>query len=233
LNQTIVALDLETTGLSPQFDAIIEIGAVKFAIIEIGAVKFKGSRNEGEFHSLVNPGREIPPEITQLTGITNNMVANAPRIDKVLPQLVQFVGDAPVLGHNVRFDLGFVQKYNYLRNNAEIDTFDLASVLLPKMGRYSLGSLAVALKIPLPATHRALDDARVTAALFRLLAPLAEDLPLEILAEIVNQGRDVNWGGGWAFAQAAAGRLHRHCKKKDAPAERWAGACPNYSAKSP
>ncbi len=192
MNQTIVALDLETTGLSPQFDAIIEIGAVKF----------KGSRNEGEFHSLVNPGREIPPEITQLTGITNNMVANAPRIDKVLPQLVQFVGDAPVLGHNVRFDLGFVQKYNYLRNNAEIDTFDLASVLLPKMGRYSLGSLAVALKIPLPATHRALDDARVTAALFRLLAPLAEDLPLEILAEIVNQGRDVNWGGGWAFAQA-------------------------------
>ena len=94
---SIVAIDIETTGLDPQSDAIIEIGAVRF----------NGHRIEAEWTTLVNPGRPIPPFITQLTGITNEMVRNAPPIKAVIQDLADFVGDAPVIGHNVRFDLCF------------------------------------------------------------------------------------------------------------------------------
>src|SRR3990172_3574823 len=96
--KTLVALDLETTGLEAERDAILEIGAIKF----------KGERMEGEFQTLVNPGRPIPQFVTQLTGITDAMVANAPRLTTVLPQLEEFVGEAPVIGHNVKFDLAFL-----------------------------------------------------------------------------------------------------------------------------
>ena len=85
---SIVAIDIETTGLSPEQDAIIEIGAVRF----------NGHRIEGEWSTLVNPGRVILPFITQLTGISNEMVRNSPPVKAVTRQLADFVGDAPVLG---------------------------------------------------------------------------------------------------------------------------------------
>jgi DNA polymerase III epsilon subunit family exonuclease len=92
---TMVAIDIETTGLDSQKDAIIEIAAVKFT----------GRRVEGEWTSLINPGRPIPPLITQLTGINNEMVRNKPPVRAVIQELADFVGNAPVVGHNVRFDL--------------------------------------------------------------------------------------------------------------------------------
>jgi ATP-dependent DNA helicase DinG len=187
---TIVALDIETTGLNPEGDAITEIGAVRF----------NGRRIEGEWHSLINPGRRIPPQITQLTGITDAMVRNAPPIHDVLEDLGNFVGDAPILGHNVRFDLGFLKKQGLFRYNDPLDTYDMASVLLPNAGRYNLGALAQGLGILLPATHRALDDARVTHAIYLRLYDFAHELPLEILAEIVRLGDNVpNWDGYGLF----------------------------------
>ncbi len=128
---SIVALDLETTGLDPEKDAIIEIGAVRF----------RGHRVEGEWSTLVHPGRRIPPFITQLTGITDQMVLQSPSIRDVLPDLIKFAGDAPILGHNVRFDLSFLKKFGILRENIAFDTYELAAVLLPNAGRYNLGSL--------------------------------------------------------------------------------------------
>jgi len=95
---SLVALDIETTGLDSRKDAIIEIGAVRFS----------ASRIEAEFSTLINPNRIIPPEITQLTGINNQMVQKAPPLTAVLQELVDFVGDCPVVGHNVQFDLGFL-----------------------------------------------------------------------------------------------------------------------------
>ena len=96
----IVAIDIETTGLDPDRDAIIEVGAVKF----------NGNRVEAEWSSLVNPARHVPEFITGLTGIDDAMLRNAPTFREIARQVERFVGDSAVLGHNVRFDLGFLQK---------------------------------------------------------------------------------------------------------------------------
>ena len=182
---SIVALDIETTGLDPQKDAIIEIGAVRF----------NDSRIEDEWSSLINPGRKIPPFITQLTGINDHMVLEAPPIQRVLPELRHFVGDLSILGHNVGFDLSFLRNYGLFRANENQDTYEIASVLLPAAGRYNLGALGQLLNIPLPASHRALDDARVTCAVYRSLYEIGLELPLQLLAEIVRLGEGIDWSG--------------------------------------
>ena len=98
MEKTLVALDIETTGLDPQNDKIIEVGAVRFS----------GSQIQDELNSLINPGKRIPPFISQLTGITDAMVRGAPAIEEVLDQITGFTGDAPIVGHNVKFDLSFL-----------------------------------------------------------------------------------------------------------------------------
>ncbi len=194
---TIVALDIETTGLNPDEDSIIEIGAVRFNL----------RRVEEEWHTLINPGRRIPPMITQLTGITDAMVRGAPGIHEVLDELDDFVGDLPVLGHNVRFDLGFLRRKGILEYNDALDTYDMAAVLLPTASRYNLSALAQTLGILLPATHRALDDARVTHAIFMNLYDEAMNIPLNLLAEIVRLGDNVpNWDGYGLFFEALRNR---------------------------
>jgi DNA polymerase III epsilon subunit-like protein len=95
---TFCVIDLETTGGRRNEDSITEIGAVKI----------RGGERLGTFQTLVNPGRAIPPEITVLTGITQSMVTRAPRIETVLPSLLEFIGDAVIVGHNVGFDTGFL-----------------------------------------------------------------------------------------------------------------------------
>jgi ATP-dependent DNA helicase DinG len=195
----IVALDIETTGLDPQNDAILEIGAVRF----------NGKRIEAEWSTLINPGRLIPPFISQLTGITNEMVKNAPPIRAVLDDLVSFVGNAPVLGHSVRFDLSFLARYGALDLNEYIDTYELAAVLLPTSSRYNLGALAQSLGIPVQNAHRALDDARTTSAVFLQLYDLAMELPLELIAEFVRLGEPLDWGAGWMFSQVLRARARQ------------------------
>ncbi len=190
MTTTIVALDIETTGLNAQSDKITEIGAVRF----------RGDRVDGEWHSLINPGQRIPAHITRLTGITDAMVRNQPSIHEVLHDLADFVGDAPVLGHNVRFDLGFLRRQGILQANDPLDTYEMAAVLMPNAGRYSLGALAQALQIILPATHRALDDAKVTHRVYLKLYEAALELPIHVLAEIVRLGDNVeNWLGYGLF----------------------------------
>ncbi len=146
---SLVALDIETTGLDPDQDAILEIGAVRF----------NDHRVEAEWTTLINPGRRIPPFITQLTGITDQMVLQSPNIHEVLPDLQAFVGDDPILGHNVGFDLGFLRRFGILRHNDLVDTYEMAAVLLPTASRYNLGALAQGLGIPAPGAHRGLQDA--------------------------------------------------------------------------
>ena len=134
--QRIVAIDLETTGLDSERDEIIELAAVRF----------HGARVEAEWTILVRPRRAIPPEITRLTGISNEMVAHAPSLPEVIHDFEAFVGDAPVLGHNVNFDLSFLRRRGVLLHNQALDTYDLAAVLLPTAGRYNLGALGQALQ---------------------------------------------------------------------------------------
>ncbi len=187
---TLVALDIETTGLDSHKDAIIEIGAVCFS----------GNRIEEKWSSLINPGRKIPPAITQLTGISDHMVLEAPSIQTVIPEIRDFIGNLPILGHNVGFDLAFLRNYGLFRTNEILDTYEIASVLLPEAGSYSLRALGQFLKIPLKPNHRALDnDAMVTYYVYRSLYEIGMELPLHILAEIVRLSEGIEWSGYPAF----------------------------------
>ncbi len=202
---SIVAIDIETTGLDAQKDAIIEIAAVRF----------NGRRVEAEWSKLINPGRPIPRLITQLTGITDEMVRHAPPINAVIQELSDFIGNDPVLGHNVRFDLSFLQKQRILMFNKVVDTYELAAIALPGNSRYKLGTLGLTLGILIPNSHRALDDARLTQAVYHSLSQKLLELPIEILAEIVHMAEGVEWDGELAFRQALMekGRMPIEAKK--------------------
>jgi ATP-dependent DNA helicase DinG len=201
---SIVAIDIETTGLSQDRDAIIEIGAVKF----------KGHRVEAEWSSVINPGRHIPEFITGLTGISDVEVRNAPKFQEIRQDLEAFVGDAPVVGHNIRFDLGFLQRGGLFQYNEVIDTYELAAVLMPTASRYNLGALGKQLGILLPATHRALDDARVTMVAYNKLTEIARELPLDLIAEIVRHGEVLEWDANFAFQQILRSRAKEGIKAK-------------------
>lgn len=203
---TFVALDIETTGLDSQKDAIIEIGAVRF----------NGRRIEGDWTTLLNPGRAIPPFISQLTGITNEMIAQAPPLRDVLADLEDFVGDAPIVGHNVSFDLSFMRRKGVFQYNDAIDTYEMAAVLLPGAKRYNLGALAQALAVPLPATHRALDDALVTHGIYMRLHEIALDLPIDLLAEIVRVSEPLEWDGYYAFREVLRARSRETVRARKA-----------------
>jgi DNA polymerase-3 subunit epsilon/ATP-dependent DNA helicase DinG len=194
---SIVSLDIETTGLDPVNDAIIEIGAVRF----------NGSRVEAEYSQLINPGRPIPPMIIQLTGIKDDMVRREPPIKAIIQDFENFVGTCPVLGHNVRFDLGFLRKQTRaFEYNDIIDTYELAAVFLPTASRYNLGALQQLLSIPFPATHRALDDARAARGVYEKLIRKANELPIDLLAELVRQSDRTDWIGSFALQQVLRAR---------------------------
>jgi DNA polymerase-3 subunit epsilon/ATP-dependent DNA helicase DinG len=209
MEDTFVALDIETTGTDPQRDAVIEIGAVRFSL----------RRVESDWSTLINPGRNIPESITQLTGITNEMVRSAPRLEQVLQELAEFVGDAVIVGHNIRFDLSFFERYHLFPYSPVVDTYELAAVLFPSARRYSLGALSQMLGIPLPPGeeyHRALTDARITQSLFLRLYERARSLPLDTIAEIVRLSQDVEWDAGWVFEQVLRQRIRREMPAKRA-----------------
>ncbi len=108
MHQTYVALDLETTGLDPKRDAIMEVGVVRFRV-SLGNDTVQ-SQVLDSWSSFVNPGRPIPIQIQQLTGITHEQVMRAPRFGQVVSQLRRFVGDSPVVGHSINLDLGFLRQ---------------------------------------------------------------------------------------------------------------------------
>ncbi len=184
-----VALDLETTGLNAERDTIWEIGAVKF---RPGA---HGRDDEvlDTWSTLVNPGRPLPFKIQQLSGVTDADLKGAPELHQVLPHLLRFVGDHPLLGHNVAFDLNFLRASGRFLANPLIDTFELASILLPRQSRYDLGALAEGLEIPVSVRHRALEDAQTSRALFLALLEVGERLPLHILKEINRLAAPGHW----------------------------------------
>ncbi len=187
-----ISLDIETTGLSSDRDAIIEIGAVRF----------KGDRVFDTYQTFVNPGRAIPYKIQQLTGIKPADIEDAPPIEAVLPDLLRFVGDNPIIGHNIGFDLGFLRKQGVFQKQPSVDTFELASVLLPHAGRYSLSALSDYLGVKMPSesqTHRALDDAQLARRLFEGLLDQARRLDSRILEDVAKLGAKSEWSLGLIF----------------------------------
>lgn len=162
---TFCVLDLETTGGSRNDDTITEIGVVKV----------RGGQCLGTFHTLVNPGRAIPPRITVLTGLTDAVVRTAPRIETVLGTLMDFLGDAVFVAHNAAFDLGFVRAALARDERPDyrptvVDTAALARRLLrDEVPNCQLSTLASRLRLDHLPTHRALDDALATTDLLHLL----------------------------------------------------------------
>jgi len=173
-----VALDLETTGSRP--------GTSK--ITEIGAVRLEGFREVGRFHTLVNPQRPIPPMITHITGITQEMVADAPRIEQVVPDLLEFLQGAVIVAHNAAFDVGFLN-YELQRlkgrrlGEGAIDTLPLARLLAPGLPNYRLRTVAEALGAPVTACHRALADAQAAGHVFVTLAGRLQERGITRLGE--------------------------------------------------
>ncbi|WP_159449635.1 DEDD exonuclease domain-containing protein [Demequina sp. NBRC 110057] len=156
---TFVVVDLETTGASP----------ADCGITEIGAVKTRGGEVIGEFQTLVDPGSPIPPMIVALTGITDAMVVAAPRIEQVLPAFLEFLGDAVLVAHNARFDVGFLRAacraHGYRWPGPEVvDTLTLARRVVTKeeAPNRKLGTLARVFGTRVTPNHRALEDARAT-----------------------------------------------------------------------
>jgi DNA polymerase-3 subunit epsilon len=159
---TFVVVDLETTGGSPATDAITEIGALKM----------RGGELLGTFETLVNPGVPIPPLITVLTGITEAMVMPAPRIEELLPSFCEFARDAVIVGHNIRFDISFLDAALLATGrsrltNRRVDTIGLARRLVrDEVPNLKLSTLARHFRTPTEPVHRAYADAAATAELF-------------------------------------------------------------------
>ncbi len=172
IDVTFCVIDLETTGGSPLNDRITEIGAVKV----------RAGECLGTLQTMVNPGCAIPPSITVLTGISEHMVSRAPRIEEVLGNLTDFIGDAVIVGHNVRFDVGFLNAAlerdgRDALSDVRIDTVTLARRLLrDEVPNCKLGTLARQLRLAHQPSHRALDDAWATADLLHVLLERAQTM---------------------------------------------------------
>jgi DNA polymerase-3 subunit epsilon len=178
---TFCVLDLETTGGSP----------ADCEITEIGALLFQGGEPAGTFQTLVNPGAPIPPFITILTGITQAMVIEAPPIDEALPAFLEFLGSAVIVGHNVRFDISFLnaaaERLDYPRlTNPWADTLKLAQRLCRNEVRnLKLDTLAGHFRSPTKPTHRAFDDAAATAHVFWALLERAGTIGVTHLDDLL------------------------------------------------
>ena len=183
LDGTFVVFDIETTGFSPVANRIIEIGAVK---VDKGQVVDR-------FSVFVNPEVPIPFEIEKLTGINDSMVMAAETIETMLPQFLDFVGDAVLVAHNANFDVSFI-KENAKRQQLPVDftyvdTVGIARMLLTGQAKYTLDAVAKTLKISLENHHRAVDDAECTAEIFMKFIEMLAKEEVYTLAEMNEMGK--------------------------------------------
>jgi DNA polymerase III subunit epsilon len=186
-------IDLETTGGSYRYERIIEIAIVIF----------DGEKINDEFQTLVNPERSIPPNITRLTGISNEMVVDSPKFFEVAKKVVEITENQVFVAHNVNFDYNFLrQEYQSLGFNfsrKKVCTVQLSRKLIPGISSYGLGALSKELGIKNNARHRAMGDAKATTELLKLL--LQRDQKNIIHKAIIRN-------------PVLAG-LHEHLKEKD------------------
>ena len=156
-------LDLETTGIS----------YVTEKITEVGIIKYKNGEIIDEFECFVNPEKPIPEKVVEITHITDDMVKDAETIDKVIPKIIDFIGDSVLVAHNADFDIGYLkynfEKYGYTLENTYIDTLRLAKAIFPDLKKYKLGIIADSLKIKVDVAHRALDDVKTLVEVFKVM----------------------------------------------------------------
>jgi Rad3-related DNA helicase len=223
VDRTFTALDLETTGLAPRLDRIIEVGAVRF----------RGDEVLARYESLVQPEVPIPPAVQQLTGISDRDVAHAPDAAQALTELIDFVADTPVVAHSGSFDLSFLLEGREGAAYELFDTLELARILLPTAPSHSLPHLSHQLGLRHPHPHRALSDADAARQLFRYLGEYARGLTAELLERMLEvtagwtdpvrdfleevQRRGPSGLGSPAVQQAEPGPLRREGKPSTDP----------------
>ena len=177
-NTTYCVLDLETTGISFRTEKITEVGIMKIRNGEL----------LDSFSCFVNPEKPIPQKVVEVTNITDDMVKDADTIDKVLPKVIEFIGDSVLVAHNADFDIGFL-KYNATAlglklNNTYIDTLKLAKELFPQYKKYKLGIIAENLGIKVDVAHRALDDVDTTVKVFNIMLDMLKEQGVKTLDDI-------------------------------------------------
>ena len=171
-------LDIETTGLSFRTEKITEFGIMKY----------KNGEVIDSFESFVNPEKPIPKEVVDITNITDEMVKDAPTIKKIMPKVLEFIGDSVLVAHNADFDIGFI-KYNCKQlglelNNTYIDTLRLAKDLFPGYKKYKLGIIADNLGIKVEVAHRALDDVDTLVKVFQVMLKILKEKGVKKLEDI-------------------------------------------------
>ena len=181
LDGTFIVFDLETTGLNPASEEITEIAAVRVVEGEI----------RDSFQTYVNPHKPIPPEITELTGISDETVADAPDLDKAVPEFLKWAGEGqyPLVAHNAGFDMGFLrtacQRLGIEREFTSIDTLEMSRLMLPHMHKFKLNILAKELQVGPFEHHRASEDAAVLGRIYvKLLKRLKEEMHAVTTADI-------------------------------------------------
>jgi DNA polymerase-3 subunit epsilon len=185
-----VVVDTETTGLRAGPDRVIEVAAMRL----------RGGNVIDTFQSVVNPGRHLPPFIVKFTGITQEMVEDAPTAKEILPDFFQFIDDATLVGHNLAFDLNFLTyEARQLRLHCPLDGLDtllLARRFLPGLKRFKLDMVAEYLKIQVNNRHRALGDVEVTAAVFLRILERAQQQGIQTLGHLrLRMQLPVSWSG--------------------------------------
>lgn len=178
LDEEFIVFDIETTGLSNKHNKITEIGAVKI----------KNSEIIDTYSTLVNPETIIPDMIVSLTGITNEMVKDAPRISEVLPSFLAFIKDRCLVAHNAEFDVGFIREscnhYGYKLENPVLDTLKISRVLLSHLKKHKLNIVAQELQVNLDNHHRAINDAKATAEIFKKFIGMLKEKAIYNLKDI-------------------------------------------------
>ncbi len=168
-----VAVDMEMTGRGSCNE-----------IIEIAAVKFVGDTVLGRFSSLVRPSRSVPASVSSLTGIRQADVSRAPTLDHVAPRFLTFIGNLPVVGQSVHFDLDLLASHGFRVDNPRFDTFELATIFLPNLPAYDLASIASHLGIVVSGQHRAMHDAELAMRVFLAIKREIERLGYETVTEL-------------------------------------------------
>ena len=187
LDTTYCVLDLETTGFSFRTEKITEVGIMKY----------KNGEVIDEFECFVNPEKPIPQRVVEVTHITDEMVKDAETIDKVMPKIIDFIGDSILVAHNADFDIGFLKYNAKLQNlsleNTYIDTLKLAKDLFPNYKKYKLGIIAENLGIKVEVAHRALDDVDTTVKVFKIMIDMLKEKGIKKVKEIDSiLGEDTN-----------------------------------------
>jgi predicted DnaQ family exonuclease/DinG family helicase len=170
LIESFVALDLETTGLDPKLETIIEVGLILF---EKGKVK-------ENFSATVNPRKTVSDNVLMLTGIKQEELYSSPTLEKIIPDIKDFMADRPLVGHNIAFDISFLERSFPVRN-ATYDTFTLSRIYLPFASGHGLSNIVEYLKIPYENAHRASQDAEMAGRIFLRISDLMTNLEPELL----------------------------------------------------